>query len=125
MTFSFDASTQGKVEAVMVAATSSIDFKPVFFFLPKAMHICLDIGFSYNLGLKVEPTSDQYEGEPTYSGTGLNVGITIDYYLPGLPIGLKLFGVNTIVPQSIPFPDEKTGFISFGANLVVVLKRSN
>ena len=125
MTYGFDNPSMGLVNALQFSGNLAADFKPVFFFLPKDMHVCVDIGFSYNLGLKVEPTSDQYEGEPTYSGTGLNMGISIDYYLPGLPIGLKLFGVNTIVPQSIPFPDEKTGFVSFGANLVVVLKRSN
>ena len=113
----------GDIDALQTAGFISADLKPVLFFLPKNMHLCLDFGLSYNLGLKVTPNSDQYEGKATYGGVGVNSGFSIDYHLNELPIAFRLFANNSIVPQGIPFPDEKTGFINFGANIVVVLKR--
>lgn len=124
MTFGFSENPElGLVNAVQFAPALSIDFKPIFFFLPKPLHPIIDFGLSYNIGFKVEPNSDQYEGEPTYSGVGYNLGASMDYHLPELPIALKVFATNAIIPQSIPFPDLKTGFITFGMKLIVVLKR--
>ena len=39
------------------------------------------------------------------------------------PLALKIFGQNNVIPQGIPFPDEKTGFISTGILITVALKR--
>ena len=102
-----------------------IFFKPIFFFLPEPLHFCIETGISFSSGLKVEPNSDQYEGDPTYGGVGFNLGSSLDYYFPELPIALRLFAVNTIIPQSIPYPELKTGYLSIGLNVVVVLKRHN
>ena len=120
-----DHPEMGNIDALQFALNLSSDLKPVFFFLPKNLHLNLDAGISYNVGMRVEPKSNQYDGKPTYGGVGLNSGISFDYHFNDLPIALRIFGSNTIVPQGIPFPEEKTGFINFGANLIVVLKRHN
>ena len=70
-----------------------------------------------------EPTSDQYEGDPTYGGVGFNLGGTLDYHFTDLPLALRLFANNTIVPQSIPYAELKTGFLNVGANLIIIFKR--
>ena len=62
MTFSFDASTQGKVEAVMLAATSSIDFKPVFYFLPDNIHVSTDLALTYSVGYDIDQNPARYPG---------------------------------------------------------------
>ena len=113
----------GDIDALQAAGSISADLKPVLFFLPKNVHLIVNFGLSYNLGLKVEPKSNQYEGTPTYGGIGINSGLGIDYHLDELPIAFRLFANNTVIPQGIPFPEEKTGFINFGANIIVVLKR--
>ena len=113
----------GNIDALQLAGFISTDLKPVLYFLPKNIHLCVDFGFSYSMGVKVEPKSSQYEGDPTYGGVGITSGLNIDYHLEELPIALRFFANNTIVPQGIPFPEEKTGFINFGANIIIVLKR--
>ena len=124
MTYGFSKNPSlGTVSALQVALNLSADFKPIFFFMPDPLHFCVDLGLSYNTGTKVEPTSSQYEGEPTYGGIGYNLGASLDYYLPDLPIALKLFVNNTIIPQSIPYPELKTGYINVGLNIIIVLKR--
>ena len=124
MTYGFSENPSfGNVSALQVAMNLSADFKPIFFFMPDPLHFCIDLGISYNIGTKVEPLSSQYEGEPTYGGIGYNLGASLDYYLPDLPIALKLFVNNTIIPQAIPFPELKTGYLNVGLNIIVVLKR--
>ena len=124
MTFGFnDNPSFGNVSAVQAVINLSTDFKPIFFFLPEPLHFCIETGISFNSGLKVEPKSDQYEGDPTYGGVGFNLGGSLDYYLPELPIALRLFATNTIIPQSIPYPELKTGYLNVGFNLIVILKR--
>tara|TARA_Y100000816_G_scaffold234866_1_gene180503 strand:+ start:3350 stop:4270 length:921 start_codon:yes stop_codon:yes gene_type:complete len=124
MTFGFsDHPSFGNISAIQASANLITDFKPVFFFLPEPVHFCIETGISFNAGTKVEPKSDQYEGEPTYGGIGFNLGTSIDYYFPELPIALKAFAVNKIVPQGIPYPELKTGFVTFGVKLIIVLKR--
>ena len=126
MTFGFSNHPSfGNVSAIQAVMNLSTDFKPVFFFLPEPLHFCIETGISFSSGFKVEPKSDQYEGNPTYGGIGFNLGGTLDYYFPELPIALRLFAANTIIPQSIPFPELKTGYLSIGLNLIVVLKRHN
>ena len=56
----------------------------------------MNFGLSYNLGLKVEPKSNQYEGTPTYGGIGINSGLGIDYHLDELPIAFRLFANNAL-----------------------------
>ena len=126
MTFGFsDHPEFGNLSAIQAVMNLSTDFKPVFFFLPEPLHFCIETGISFSSGFKVEPKSDQYEGDPTYGGIGFNLGGSLDYYFPELPIALRLFAVNTIIPQSIPFPELKTGYLSIGLNVIVVLKRHN
>ena len=124
MTFGFnDHPTFGNVSAIQAVINLSTDFKPIFFFLPKPLHFCVETGLSFSSGLKVEPVSDQHESDPTYGGLGFNLGGSLDYYFPDLPIALRLFATNTIIPQSIPFPDLKTGYLNVGLNVIIVLKR--
>ena len=124
MTYSIkDHPEMGDIDALQAAANLNFDLKPVLFFLPENLHLIIDAGLSYNLGTKVEPKSNQYNGKPTYGGIGFNSGISLDYHLNDLPVAFRIFGTNTVVPQGIPFPDKKTGFINFGANLIIILKR--
>ena len=74
------------------------------------------------MGLKVEPKSSQYEAIQ-HMGVGISSGVNIDYHMKELPVALRFFARSTIVPQGIPFIDEKTGFINFGANIIIALKR--
>ena len=65
MTYGFsDHPSFGNVSAIQASANLITDFKPVFFFLPAPIHLCIETGISYNVGIKVEPASNQYEGEP-------------------------------------------------------------
>ena len=90
-----DHPEMGNIDALQFALNLSSDLKPVFFFLPKNLHLNLDAGISYNVGMKVEPISNQYDGKPTYGGVGLNSGISFDYHFDDLPIALRIFGSNT------------------------------
>lgn len=133
MTFSFDASKQGKVEAVMLSATSSIDFKPVFYFLPDNIHVSTDFALTYSVGYDIDQNSARYpdldlpDGDasytPVYNGVGLNFGASFDYWMPAAPIAFKFFFNNHIIPQAPPFTNVRTMFSNIGLSLVVVLKR--
>ena len=123
MTFGiYDHPEMGNIDAVQIAFGTSADFKPIFYFLPNNLHLNLDFGISQSIGLKVEPKS-QFKGEATYGGFGIYTGLSFDYHFNKLPLGIKIFAENNVVPQGIPYPDEKTGFASFGLKLMVALKR--
>ena len=128
MTFGFDNPDMGVVNAIQLSGNMSVDFKPVFFFLPKALHLCMDLGINYNIAFKHEPSAFalshvDYDGEPTYGGIGFSTGASMDYWFADIPLALRLFGSTNIIPQGEPYPELKTGFISVGAMLVVVMKR--
>ena len=124
MTFGIrDHPEMGDIDALQIVGTASTDLKPILYFLPTNLHLCIDFGLSYNVGLKVEPISDQYEGDPTYGGIGLSTGMAFDYHFTNIPIAFRLFAENTIIPQGIPFPELKTGFLNIGANIIIILKR--
>ena len=123
MTFGiYDHPEMGNIDALQLAFGTSADFKPIFYFLPNNLHLNLDFGISQSIGLKVEPKS-QYNGEAYYGGFGIYTGFSVDYHFNELPLAIKIFAENNVVPQGIPHPDEKTGFASFGLKLMVALKR--
>ncbi len=123
MTFGiYDHPDMGNIDALQLAFGTSADFKPIFYFLPENIHLNVDVGVSQSVGLKVEPKS-QYNGRATYGGFGIYAGISFDYHFSELPLAFKIFAENNVVPQGIPFPDEKTGFASCGFKLMVALKR--
>ena len=128
MTYGFDSPDMGVVNAIQLGGNMSVDFKPVFFFLPEALHLCLDIGVNYNIAFKHEPSAFalghvEYDGEPNYGGIGFSTGTSIDYWFSDIPLALRLFGNTNIIPQGEPYPELKTGFINVGAMLIVVMKR--
>jgi len=128
MTYGFDNFNMGVVNAIQLGGNMNVDFKPVFFFLPKALHLCVDIGVNYNLAFKHEPSEFalshmEYDGEPTYGGVGFSTGASIDYWFSNIPLALRFSGNTHIVPQGEPWPELKTGFFNVGAMLIVVLKR--
>ncbi|MBT3848441.1 MAG: hypothetical protein HOF58_04430 [Candidatus Marinimicrobia bacterium] len=128
MTFGFDNPDMGIVNAIQLGGNMSVDFKPVFFFLPEALHLCMDLGINYNIAFKHEPSAfalshGEYDGEPTYGGIGFNTGASMDYWFSDIPLALRLFGNTNIIPQGEPYPELKTGFINVGAMLIVVMKR--
>ena len=43
----------GIVNAFQLGGNMSVDIKPVFFFIPKALHLCMDLGINYNIALKL------------------------------------------------------------------------
>ena len=129
MTYGFDNPDMGLVNAIQLGGNMSVDFKPVFFFLPEALHLCVDIGVNYNIASKHEPSAfalshEDYDGEPTYGGIGFSTGASLDYWFSDIPLALRLFGNTNIVPQCEPWPELKTGFINVGAMLIVVMKRN-
>ena len=128
MTFGFDNPDMGVVNAIQLGGNMSVDFKPVFFFLPEALHLCMDLGINYNIAFKHEPSAFalshlEYDGEPNYGGIGFNTGASMDYWFSDIPLALRLFGSSNIIPQGEPWPELKTGFINVGAMLIVVMKR--
>ena len=128
MTFGFDNPDMGVVNAIQLGGNMSVDFKPVFFFLPEALHLCMDIGVNYNIAFKHEPSAFalghlEYDGEPNYGGIGFSTGASLDYWFSDIPLALRFFGSTNIIPQGEPWPELKTGFINVGAMLIVVMKR--
>ena len=128
MTYGFDNPDMGVVNAIQLGGNMSVDFKPVFFFLPEALHLCMDLGINYNIAFKHEPSAFalghvEYDGEPNYGGIGFSTGASMDYWFSDMPLALRLFGNTNIVPQGEPWPELKTGFINVGAMLIVVMKR--
>jgi len=128
MTYGFNSPVMGDISAIQLAGTVSVDFKPILYFLPEAMHLCLDFGINFNSPLKNEIgteaiLSSEYDGEPTYGGLGLNLGGSMDYYFSNIPMALKFFMHSNAVPQPEPYPELKTGFLTIGATIVIVLKR--
>ena len=49
MNYGFENATNGQWKCLQAAAFTSIDFKPVFYFLPKSIHLSADAGLSYNV----------------------------------------------------------------------------
>ena len=128
MTYGFDNPDMGIVNAIQLGGNMSVDFKPVFFFLPEALHLCIDIGVNYNIASKNEPSvfaksHKNWDEEPTYGGIGFSTGASMDYWFADIPLALRLFGNTNIIPQGEPFPELKTGFMNVGAMLIVVMKR--
>ena len=129
MTYGFNSPEMGLVNAIQLGGNMSVDFKPIFFFLPQALHLCVDLGINYNYAFKHEPSSYalshvDFDGEANYGGIGFNTGASIDYWFSDIPIALRLFGNTHIIPQGEPYPELKTGFFNIGAMLVVVMKRT-
>ena len=131
MTFSYEASHQGHVQAMQIGTSLSFDFKPVFYFLPAAIHTSFDLAINYNFAYDLDQNNVNFPnvpeealiGSPTYAGAGMNFGGSIDYWLKDLPIAFKFFSQVNIVPQAPPFTDVSTMFANVGLSIVVVLKR--
>jgi hypothetical protein len=129
MTYGYEVSTQGKVQAINLAAFSTFDFKPIFYFLPEAMHISADFGLNYNFAYDLDqnkalyPQVETVTDNETYSGVGIYAGSSIDYWMSELPLAFRFFFNGYVVPQAPPFTDESTFFGSIGLSAVVVLKR--
>ena len=129
MTYGYEVSTQGKVQAINLAAFSTFDFKPVFYFIPKAIHVSADFGLNYNFAYDLDqnkvsyPNVETVAADATYSGVGLYAGGSIDYWMSELPLAFRFFFNGYVVPQAPPFTDESTFFGSIGLSAVIVLKR--
>jgi len=131
MTYSFEASFQGLVQAIQLSPFASFDFKPILFFIPENIHVSVDAGLSINIGYDLNQDvtiypgveSGNLTGNETYGGIGMNFGGSIDYWVPNLPLACKLFFNNNIVPQAPPFSDQRTMFGNIGFSLILVLKR--
>lgn len=129
MTYGYEVSTQGKVQAINLAAFSTFDFKPVFYFIPKAIHVSADFGLNYNFAYDLDQNKTNYpkvetvSADATYSGVGLYAGGSIDYWMPELPFAFRFFFNGYVVPQAPPFTDQSTFFGSIGLSAVIVLKR--
>jgi hypothetical protein len=108
MTFGFDNPDMGVVNAIQLGGNMSVDFKPVFFFLPEALHLCMDLGINYNIAFKHEPSNfalhhGEYDGEPNYGGIGFSTGASMDYWFSDIPLALRFFGSTNIIPQGSPW----------------------
>ncbi len=131
MTFGWENSYNGQWKCLQLATFASIDFKPVFYFLPKGIHTSLDVGLSYNIAFDSDQDSSGYFGgtvQPAlpgqeYGGVGFNFGGSLDYWLDELPIAIRLYGQSYFIPQAPPFPELKTMFGSIGLSVVVILRR--
>ena len=97
MTYGYEVSTQGKVQAINLAAFNTFDFKPVFYFIPEAIHVSADFGLNYNFAYDLDQNKTNYpkvetvSADATYSGVGLYAGGSIDYWMPELPFAFRFF----------------------------------
>ena len=132
MNYGFENATNGQWKCLQAAFFASVDFKPVFYFLPKSIHLTADAGLSYNVSFDSDQdTLSGYfmnsvqPGKPgqKYGGIGFNLGGSIDYWMENLPIALRIFGNGYFIPQPPPWPELKTMFGSVGISVVVILKR--
>ena len=128
MNFGWENSFMGQWKCLQAAAFASVDFRPIFYFLPKGIHTSIDIGLSYNFAFDSDqdvyfPVLQPALPGQEYGGVGFNTGLSIDYWLEDLPIALKLYGNGYFIPQPPPYHDQKTMFGSVGVSMVVVLKR--
>ena len=131
MSFSYEASHQGSVQALQFGTNASFDFKPVFYFLPPAIHTSIDFAINYNFAYDLDQNivnfpnveEEALVGSPSYSGVGMNIGASIDYWLKDMPVAFKFFSQANIVPQAPPFTDLSTMFTNVGVSLIIVLKR--
>ena len=129
MTFGFENSSVGAWKCFQLAGFASIDFKPIFYFLPENMHISAEAGLSYSLAYDFDNTEpywpDAVQGEEgeTYGGVGMNVGGSIDYWMQEIPLAFKLFGNLYAIPQPPPYQTKKSAYVSFGMSISVILKR--
>ena len=131
MTFGWENSYNGQWKCLQLATFASVDFKPVFYFLPKGIHTSLDVGLSYNIAFDSDQDSSGYFGgtvQPAlpgqeYGGIGFNFGGSLDYWLDELPLAVRLYGQSYFIPQAPPFPELKTMFGSIGLSVVVILRR--
>ena len=90
-----------------------------------------DFALNYNTAYDLDQNIINYPnvetealiGTPTYNGLGINMGVSVDYWIESLPIAFKLFGQGNIVPQAPPFTDTLTMFNNVGISMVLVLKR--
>ena len=132
MNYGFENSTNGQWKCMQVAAFTSVDFKPVFYFLPQNIHLSAEAGLSYNtafdsdqdtVGGYFSQTVQPAKSGQQYGGLGFSVGGSIDYWLKDLPIALRLYGNGYFIPQPPPWPELKTMFGSVGMSIVVILKR--
>ena len=131
MTFGYEASHQGKVQAFQIGVSGSVDFKPVLYFIPDAFHLNIDFGLNYSTAYDLDQNitnypkveSENLSGDETYSGVGMNIGFSADYWMSELPLAFRFFANGNIVPQAPPFTDQNTFFGNIGISLIVVLKR--
>ncbi len=128
MTYGFENSTNGSWKCIQLAGFASIDFKPIFYFLPDNLHLSAEAGLSYSLAYDFDQEVYWPDATPalpgqTYGGVGMNLGGSIDYWMSDLPLAFKLFGKLYAIPQPPPWIDKKTAFISFGISASVILKR--
>ena len=77
----------------------------------------------YNIDLPLNMTEEEWKNQ-TYSGPGIHLGSSLDYYLNELPIAFKLFLNANVVPQTPPFTTSFTYFGNIGLSMVLILKRS-
>ena len=127
MLYGYDDPYMGKVSAYQMVANGSFDFNPIFFFLPDWFHLCVDIGLSYNNKIKVEPYeipwTDGSKAIDNFGGFGLNIGPSFNFSSSSFPMEFHLFSHMNLVPQNGEYSSSKTSILSFGANIIVVLKR--
>ena len=131
MTFGWENSYNGQWKCLQLATFASIDFKPVFYFLPKVYILVLMLAYHIILHLiqirtlraiLVEQFNLHFQGNGN-GGVGFNFGGSLDYWLDELPIAIRLYGQSYFIPQAPPFPELKTMFGSIGLSVVVILRR--
>ena len=127
-TYGFENSTNGLWKCIQLAGFASIDFKPIFYFLPDNTHLSAEAGISYSIAYDSDqerywPEATQALPGQSYGGLGLNLGGSVDYWMSDVPLAFKLFGKMYAIPQPPPWIEKKTAFVSFGISVSVILKR--
>lgn len=130
MNYSFESSFQGRVEAIQLGADANIDLKPILYFFPENLHMSINAGFDYNFAYDINQDSKIYKSVETvepgakYTGFGLGIGTSLEYWQKDLPLAFRIWGRGNLIPQAPPFTDLVTMFGNIGISVVLVFKRN-
>ena len=101
------------IKAIQAAAFMNIGVSTLLTFLPPNMKMDAFIGSSYHIGWNVP-----------YTGIGVILGGTLDYWFEGKPIGLRLFGNGHIIPGPGTTSDLPADDLGAFGNLGIALLTS-
>jgi hypothetical protein len=87
MGFMSEEKESSSIKAIQAAAYMTFGLSPLLSFLPLNIKTEAFLGFSHHIGWNVP-----------YTGSGISLGGTMDYWFEGKPLGVRLFSNIHIIP---------------------------